>query len=346
MREKNLVYITIDSLRYDHLSINGYNRKTDSHLSKFTKEGRIFMNAFANGSNTETSFPSILSFQKKLSHETVFISEVLKSHGYSTVGTHSNPYLRLYQKGFQVFCDLEEVPVDFNSDSYVSFRYALKSIIEKLLPYHSIRRESVYELSKLYQFFIAQKRTPYVNAEVVNEKALFFVKKAKPPFFLWLHYMDVHMPYLPPLEYRPSSDTFTTYLLNQRLLKACAKKSGNIFSKSELQKLINLYDGSIRYLDKQIGLLIVELEKMGINQDNTVFIFTSDHGDEFGDYGGIGHPPFRDNESLLHVPLMMVGPNIQREHVEEKITLDYINPNILKLLDFPIPEKVKSKVLF
>ena len=89
-----------------------------------------------------------------------------------------------------------------------------------------------------------------------------------------------------------------------------------------------------------------KLESIGINKENTFLIITSDHGDEFGDYGGIGHPSFRDNESLLHVPLMVVGPDIQREHVEEKITLDYINPNILKLLDLPIPEKIKSKVLF
>jgi arylsulfatase A-like enzyme len=346
MNNLNVVFITIDSLRVDHLSLYGYNKRTDTHISNIAKKGSVFLNAYSNGSNTETSFPSILSFQNKIDHNTIFISEVLKSQGYSTIGVHSNPFLRHYHRGFDTFCDLEEVPMGFSNGTNSSFRYSLKMIIEKMFPYHSIRRESIYELSKIYQFFIAQQRTPYANAEVVNEKALFFAKKAKPPIFLWMHYMDVHMPYLPPLEHRPSSDTFTTYLLNQRLLKACAKKSGNVFSKSELQKLIDLYDGSIRYLDIQIGLFIVELEKMGINQDNTIFIFTSDHGDEYGDYGGIGHPPFRDNDSLLHVPLVVVGPNIPQEKIEEKITLDYINPNILKLLDLKIPEKMQSKIIF
>jgi arylsulfatase A-like enzyme len=154
------------------------------------------------------------------------------------------------------------------------------------------------------------------------------------------------MPYLPPLDYRPPIDTFTTYFLNQRLLRTCARKSRNVFSKNEVQKLIDLYDGAINYLNNQIKSLLERLEKIGVNPDNTYFVITSDHGDEFGEEGGIGHPPFRDIEALLHVPLIIIGPNLSQEKITEKITLDYLNPNIIKLLNLPVPNKLQSKIIF
>ena len=59
--ECNIVLITIDSLRADHLSCYGYNRETTPHIDNFAQESIVFTNAFANGHNTSTSFPAILN---------------------------------------------------------------------------------------------------------------------------------------------------------------------------------------------------------------------------------------------------------------------------------------------
>ena len=118
----NVILITIDSLRTDHMSCYGYERKTTPNIDNFAQENILYTNAFANGHNTSTSFPAILSstyplmypdstssYSKSLSPERIMVAEILKKNGYLTAAFHSTPLLAEYygyDRGFDIFQDL------------------------------------------------------------------------------------------------------------------------------------------------------------------------------------------------------------------------------------------------
>lgn len=125
------------------------------------------------------------------------------------------------------------------------------------------------------------------------------------PFFLYLHYMDAHAPYLPPPEYlsfrgedkisvRELAKAVTTWgpiaLINHPELEAAASYH-------------RLYRGEIRYLDSCLGQLFDALEQEGL-LDNTIIIIVADHGEEFGDHGLLSHGTSLFEE-LLRVPLII-----------------------------------------
>jgi arylsulfatase len=338
---KNLVLLTLDSLRADHMGIYGYNKNTSLNMDVFSKNGYIFFKAYSEGSHTSTSFPSILSFDTRIKKNTVFLSQVLKANGYVTCGIHSNPFLQKYKIGFDHYLDLEDLTILSENKGKMNI---LSNFQNKFFNGKK-RRMVAYEFSKLYQAFIAKKRTPYARCEIVNDRAIDLLKKIERPFFIWLHYMDVHMPYIPPSGFRPRINSLKIYTLNQKLLRASRTGDSSSISDEELDSLIDLYDYSLRYFDSEFAKFIRELRKLGIDAGNTFFIVTSDHGEEFKEYGGIGHNnPANVNEFLLHVPLIIIGPDINKKIISEKVTLQGLCPTILKLLDLKIPSRLRERI--
>ena len=346
MKKYNVILITIDSLRADHLNTYGYKYVTSPNLTEFAKDGVIFSKAFSLGSHIMTAFPSILSFNEILSNKTIFLSQVLQAHGFLTLGIHSNPFLRDYHKGFDIFIDLGDISFKLKYDKNENFQNIIKKFVKLLLPYGSIRRFIAYEFSKLYQALIARQKAPYASCEVKHERVLNLLKRNKSPFFLWLHYMDVHKPYLPPLKYISNLNSLKIYFLNQKLMRACKTNKPHIISEKEINYLIYLYDNAIRYLDDEIGKFINKLKKININITNTFFIITADHGEEFKEYGNLGHPPGKKNDVLLHVPLVICGPNLSPRVINKRVFLKGIGPTILKLLNLPLPDKIRNRIFF
>ena len=97
----NILLITIDALRADHVGYYGYKRKTSPAIDKLAKQSIVFKNAFSNGPFTPAAFPSILASVYPLQYgnytplpkQATLVSEVLKKAKYKTAGFHSNPYL-------------------------------------------------------------------------------------------------------------------------------------------------------------------------------------------------------------------------------------------------------------
>lgn len=114
---KNVILITIDCLRADHVGCLGYDRPTTPNIDELAEAGVLFTQAFSQGSKTATSFPALLAstyplmFEgyKRISEPRKMISEVLKENGYTTAAFHSNPTLSSYfnyDRGFDTFEDL------------------------------------------------------------------------------------------------------------------------------------------------------------------------------------------------------------------------------------------------
>jgi len=346
-KEGNVVLITVDCLRADHLRFHGYKKETAPNLDRLASEGVIFAEAISNGSHTAISFPAVLTSTygsmyggyEYLSEERTSIAEVMSREGYSTAAFHSNPHLSAvynYDMGFDVFYDSIE-----SNLSILSFK-----IIKKMGDLAKGNRELRLLFSfiiKLYRFIYSRykhlqgKTVPYERAEMITRKAINWLRGCNNKFFLWIHYMDTHWPWIPQ----------HTYFLNgsasieeaSRLWWKMIIDSSSL-TKEELKKLIELYDGEIRYVDYAVGDIVRELKKRGL-YDNSLLIVTSDHGEEFKEHGDCGHFDLKPYEELIHVPLIMRFPNglYGGTIVNDLVSLLDLAPTIVDWLGIDKPKK-------
>ncbi|HEC92204.1 MAG TPA: hypothetical protein ENI51_04295, partial [Candidatus Atribacteria bacterium] len=186
----NIILITIDCLRADHMSCYGYKRKTTPFIDKLAEEGMQFMNAFTNGSFTALSVLSFLTSRLPfLWSGGVSIVELLKKNGYYTMAFVPNALVLIQKeinirKGFvffQTFLDYKKIKIKDKISKYVKkFRFTHKL------------------LTKFYVHFSPNISIPYARAHEINKKVFEYLKEIRQPFFLWIHYMDAHQPTLPP----------------------------------------------------------------------------------------------------------------------------------------------------
>jgi len=336
-REENIVLITVDSLRADHLSLYGYKEKTSPTLDRLANEGVVFTEAISNGSHTMTSFPAILTSAYGsmyggcgyLSKERTSIAEVIGKEGYSTAAFHSNPYLSKacnYDRGFDVFYD--SIENDFSLFKFKS--------LDKLAKLSGQRRKATTLLSLVLKIYshIQPYRIPYERAEIITGKAVNWLRECNNRFFIWIHYMDTHWPWVP-LDFMNGSVSVkeAMWLWWKMLLDPSS------LSDEDLEKLIKLYDGEIRHLDHSIGIFFRSLKKMGL-YDNSLILLTSDHGEEFKEHGDIGHHNLKLYEQLIHVPLVIKFPTLYGGTViSNLVSLLDIAPTITDWLGISKPEK-------
>jgi arylsulfatase A-like enzyme len=166
------------------------------------------------------------------------------------------------------------------------------------------------------------------RAEEVNQVAFKVIDKLSggdKPFFLYLHYLDPHDPYKPPKEFAK--------FFKEKL------KVGN-YSEADQKRLMR-YDGEIRYLDGQIGLLLNYLKTKGL-YNNSLIIFTADHGEQFNEHGDLGHGYQLFNEEI-HVPLIFKLPKNSKFGInDEKVSLIDIFPTVLDILGFKTVEGLQG----
>jgi arylsulfatase A-like enzyme len=135
-------------------------------------------------------------------------------------------------------------------------------------------------------------------AEGLNREALSWIDGAESPFFVYLHYMDVHFPYDPPAPYR------TLYSAERSDLTPLRLNGPGSFDAETIAYSTALYDAQINYWDDHFRQLMEELEKAG-RMDDTIVVIVADHGEEFGEHAGFGHG-FTTYPEVLHVPLVVV----------------------------------------
>ncbi len=333
----NVLLITIDCLRSDHLGCYGYWRDTSRNLDSLSLKGALFTEAISNGGATCDAFPSILRSQpppieeaeyRLLPKRNLSLAGLLNEAGYQTAAFHSNPYLTKvynYDRGFDVF-----------EDSFDTLYWARKVNIGKrrvkgtdgpfkFLP--RVRIKMGYLRNLLFHSFGVPS---CVTAEKLTDRAISWLDTCDSSFFLWLHYMDTHFPYLPPSEY--ARKFCNRHISRYRMSALYHKQFSNLntperLSPAEINTLINLYDASIDYIDDNLGRLWGSLKR---RSDNTIIVVTADHGAAFGEHGLIGHG--RLYEELVRVPLIIVGAGIKAgTTVKEAVQLMDLSPTIADL---------------
>ncbi len=286
----NVVFVTIDTLRADHLGCYGYERPTSPFLDALAAKGTIFEDAVAAAAWTKPATGTILtglypsrhgalyhgsSLQLPEGHKT--LAESFRDSDYVTAGFVTNPNLKkvfAFDRGFDFYFDSPvEDTVTLASIRASSFGRALMKILR-------------HQFNWKYENDVFQMNRHILTWLEANREN---------PFFLYLHYIDPHIPYAPPKEYR---DRFARDLRGLPLFNERKEKVG-----------IDLYDAEIRYSDDGMKELVEGLEALGL--DDTIFVLTSDHGEEFFEHGVLGHG-FSLYQEVVHVPLIVRGPGVAR----------------------------------
>jgi arylsulfatase A-like enzyme len=290
----NLVLVTVDTLRRDHLELYGYGRATAPSLTALAAQGAVFEAAIAQAPETLRSlgalatglYPHVLEHERAQRDEAGpflgagfhTVAERLAAAGYDTAAFVSNWYLMRrngFAQGFAVYDD--QSGMVFENET---------------------------------------KRSR--NADHVLAPALAWLAQAQHPFFLWVHLMDPHHPYEPTLEGPwERSATFASYRAEYDA-RSVAAYTGHLkalrtgrspLRPGELDYLVGRYDAEILQADDALGRLVDRLASLGFDERNTVIVITADHGEEFADHGGMlhGHTCY---DELVRVPLVLRGRGI------------------------------------
>ncbi|HEY5659000.1 MAG TPA: sulfatase [Myxococcota bacterium] len=283
-KKPNVLLITLDTVRADHLSSYGYARPTTPNLDAFAGRATRFTTCFATSPWTVPSHASLFtgrhpfehgahSFEPKgmeynnvfpldESHET--LAEVLAGEGYVTAGIVANnvyldPLLNL-QQGFETW---------------------------------DVKRVRGHRLTRRAFRWLERSR--------------------EQPFFLFLNYLDAHRPYnVMPVEgerrYPKSQNPYRTLdALISRVMIEGEPPDG-------LGELVTeQYDRALRNLDAQLGRLLAWLEERGL-YDDTLIVITSDHGEYFGEHGLVEHSKDVYRQALA-VPLIVKRPGQNRGEI-------------------------------
>jgi len=123
-----------------------------------------------------------------------------------------------------------------------------------------------------------------------------------------------------------------------------SKRLGDIMGPEGIREYVAIYHGMVKYIDDQVGRVLQKLDDLGL-ADNTLVIFTSDHGDMVGAHGCIGKSITGFYDDLVRIPLAMRLPGRIRPGtvVDEAVSQIDLMPTILDYLDQPAPDKTHGR---
>ncbi|MBS3097311.1 sulfatase [Candidatus Woesearchaeota archaeon] len=332
-RPRNIVYIVVDCLRPDFIHSLGHKKDITPFIDELMKEGIYFDYCFSAGNNTVTAYPSILSSShpfmfggySRFNPERKPIAEILKKDGFITAGFHSNPFLvngTGYERGFDFFCD----------NITTQKRNKIKRVMDEESKIYKI----VY---RIYDFIFGHKKKPYTEAEELTEQVKNWINENfNSSFFLWVHYMDPHPPFVPPKRIMNGlieEDIKKSELLN--LWKKMEKTPDEI-SPLEIELIKKLYECEIRHVDKEIREIYKLLKEKDIAKDTT-FIITADHGINFKEHNDLTISP-KVYDEAIKVPLLLKLPNINKSFIDKRlVSLQDVCPTILDLVGIETPKE-------
>jgi sulfatase-like protein len=274
-------------------------------LDYLSKEGTIFKNVLVPLPSTSPSHASLLTSLHPLRHHVAInltalsddvntIAETLYNSGYYTMGAIAVEHLKKkygFNQGFVVFSDQWNEPGAENNSLY--------------------------------------RGAGSVNKDLYKMLDIYTKREAAEPFFLFVHYFDVHRPYI-----KPDQD----FTVDEPAEKTISWEGEN------LSDLVDSYDSGIRYVDKHIKELYAHLETLGLT-DNLIICVTSDHGEQLGEHGYTGGHADIYRETV-RVPLIFSGAGVKRAVVERNVSSMDIAVSILALVGLELPGPVEGRNLF
>ncbi|TFG81072.1 MAG: hypothetical protein E4H23_00275 [Chrysiogenales bacterium] len=276
----NVVLVVIDTLRQDHLPFYGYRLNTAPFLTDLAAQGVVCESCYSTSTFTSPATASILTSLYPFQH-----------------GVHKGLIVTLNQQAQNSSLRLNRIPqsVLTLSEWLRNSGYRTYAVADNL---------NICEAEGFTRGFDRFVTMNNLGAAQVSRQARQWQKemRAAAPYFLYLHYMDPHAPYL-----------------------AC--KPWYVPGSGELQDAIARYDSEIRSVDEQLRELFSELNW----KENTILVVTADHGEEFLEHGQTGHGKSLYNE-VLRVPLLFWSRALAPQRLPQEVSTVDIMPTIGAML--------------
>lgn len=326
----DVILITVDTLRADHLSMNGYPRDTSPNLDRLALNGISFHNCYSQSATTGAS------------HASLFTSRYPQNHG--------------------VLANREKFPPGPSlMDSFRQAGYTTAGFVSSVV----LGRN--FDIAERFDHFDDHLTRPELNRESRAERpaaetlqaALQWLKsERKHPVFVWIHLIDPHGPYVPPVD----ADRYvgdTLYQSNQEALEF-AKTNWDenkipLYQKQEPHNnaafYIARYDAEIHYADQALGHFFEAIRQTN-SQDNTILVITADHGETMTEPG---HRHFFSHsvvayEEDVHVPLIATGKcenkDFRKLPADLVVRLIDVAPTLLDMAKIPADRSFQGRSLF
>jgi choline-sulfatase len=305
----DILLITVDTLRPDHLGLYGYPRATSPEIERWFTEGAVFEHAYAPAAYTSPSVVSILTgllpqhhgvrlFLQKLPPGVTTVGSRLAQHGYQTAAVVSNPVLT----GVAIGLDRE-------------FQYYDDHVDERE-PYRDSYQRNAAATTDAAERWLREVRDP------------------ARPHFLWVHYMDPHGPYLPPADKPVDFTHLRAHPVDARRIPRYQRHPGI----RDGNEYVDLYDEEIAFVDREVGRLLAACDSLGFLK-NSIVLLTADHGERLLEKRSTspffflhGDDPF---EEEIRVPLAVRGAGFPPSRVDVPVSLLGIAATILSAAGAP-----------
>ncbi len=315
-RPPNVLLITVDTLRADHLEPYGYARPTSPEIGDLAAEGVLFTDAITTAPTTAPALASLLTGRHvgthgvRDNHSTLpdglqTLGEAFAAAGYDTAGFYGNGAVR---DGFG----------------------------------QGLGRFEPFGSNWFFQDAAG------------TDKAIAWLRRAHEPWFLWIHYMDPHGPYRssPPersahLRYPQTQEVLRELPVASRNYAIDAiPKYQRLGDQARVVDYLRRYDGEILGTDLEIGRLRSEIEGAG-QRGRTLVVLTADHGESLGeDRYFFQHGHFL-GEGSVRVPLLLSHPLLpQGLRVDAGASLLDVFPTLASLSGVEVPEGIEGRDLW
>jgi arylsulfatase A-like enzyme len=306
----NILLVTFDTTRADHLSCYGYSRLTTPNIDRLASEGVLFRNAY---SPIPLTGPAHISLMTSL-----FPQE----HGATINGMHmsTRPHPLTLARIFRL--------KGYKTAAFIS-AWPLKKGITGLG-----RGFEIYNQQLSYHYKVVNVARK--GDEVGKAGRRWLERNARHPFFLWVHYFDPHEPY----------ELHSEYAELPRVPGALeAKYHGASGDSKEAAERIAAYDSEIAFDDNDFGKTLGLLEKLRL-RERTLIVVAADHGESLGENGYVGHGDHIFQE-IVHVPLIISYPKVipEGKSVASDASLVDVMPTVLDYANIPLKLKTEGKSL-
>jgi arylsulfatase len=283
----NILLISIDTLRADHMGCYGYARDTSPFLDSLARQGTYYPWSFINTLGTTPSHTTMLSSLYQETHKVEYhhltgesafdvipaqvalLPQILKSEGYATLGV--------------------------NGGGRMSPKFGFNRGFDEYLPIRGLAPQ----IDKMVRL-----------VETYREEGK--------PMFAFFHTYEVHAPYDPPplhrVHFGESTGQYEGTIENLQRFKNSVRRN---LTKEDVAHLVTMYDAGIRYTDEGMKEMFARLRRLGF-LDNCLVVITADHGEEFGEHGGLLHRAL-NYEEFIYVPLIILGPGIPQGVMDRRM---------------------------
>jgi arylsulfatase A-like enzyme len=296
---ERVVFVLIDTLRRDHLGVYGYERPISPTLDRLARGGLFLSNQVASSSHT---VPSTLSLLTSLLPSQHGVQYWTSTQGFSPEREHVFPL---------VSNDLHMLAEYFSEAGYTTAAVVSNPWLKRRFGF--AQGFSRYRMFKSRDGALVNRAARQMLAQHHDEK-----------LFLYLHYMDVHVPYTgrelePPPFSRPEK--------GKLLPEANGPRPG--LDPDDLAFTQAHYDERIWYMDGLLDELITYVSEHGLDCDTT-WVVTSDHGDEFNEHGGLGHGTTVYNELIASFAILWNPKRFAPRRVEHYTHAVDVLPTLLE----------------